>query len=38
VVLLDVRSTAFVVSFACQIVLLYGLEAWHLRRLFAGAR
>jgi hypothetical protein len=38
VLLLDVRSTAFVVSFACQIVLLYGLEAWYLRRLFAGAR
>jgi ABC-type nitrate/sulfonate/bicarbonate transport system permease component len=37
VLLLDVRSTAFVVSFTAQMVLLYGLEALHLRRLFAGA-
>jgi hypothetical protein len=38
VLLLEAGSTAFVVSFTCQIVLLYGVEALYLRRLFAGAR
>jgi hypothetical protein len=37
VLLLDAGSTAFVVSFTCQIVLLYALEARYLRRLFARA-
>lgn len=37
VLLLEAGSTAFVVSFTCQMVLLYGLEARYLRRLFAGA-
>lgn len=37
VLLLDAGSAAFVVSFTSQIVLLYGLEALFLRRLFAAA-
>jgi hypothetical protein len=36
VLLLSAGTTAFVVSFTCQYILLHGLEAAFLRRLFAG--
>lgn len=34
--LMPTGTTAFVVSFVCQYVLLHGMEAFHLRRLFSG--
>lgn len=36
--LLPSGSVPFVVSFVCQYVLLHVIEAFHLRRLFAGDR
>jgi hypothetical protein len=33
---LDSGVTAFVASFTCQYILLHLVEAWCLRRLFAG--
>lgn len=36
VLLSAVRPLAFVVSFTCQSILLYAIEALYLRRLFAG--
>lgn len=35
--LFEAGSAAFVVSFTCQMILLYVMEALYLRRLFAGA-
>jgi len=36
VLLLASGNTAFVVSFTCHYILLHVMEAWYLRRLFAG--
>jgi hypothetical protein len=36
VLLFEAGTVTFVVSFTCQYVLLHGMEAFYLRRLFAG--